>query len=71
MITENGEIPSNVKKAEPFSIIRYFKDVVVPETVVAFAENAFLLLGGGKIISKKGSQAIEYAIENNINYEEI
>ena len=71
LLTEKGEIPKNIVKIWTWSCVRYFKDVVVPETVVAFAENAFLLPGGGKLISKKGSPAIEYAKQNNINYEEI
>lgn len=71
LLTENGEIPKNIVKIWTWACVRYFKDIVVPETVVAFAENSFLVLGGGKIISKKGSPAIEYAKQNNINYEEI
>ena len=71
LLTEKGEIPKNIVKIWTGACVRYFKDVVVPETVVAFAENAFLLLGGGKLISKKGSRAIEYAKKNNINYKEI
>lgn len=71
LLTEKGEIPKNIVKIWTWACVRYFKDVVVPETVVAFAENAFLLLGGNKLISKKRSHAIEYAKKNNINYEEI
>lgn len=71
MITENGEIPSNVIKLAPFSCVRYFKDLIVPETVVGLEENAFLLLGGGKLKVKKGSKAYDYAIKNNLIFEEI
>ena len=71
LLTEKGEIPKNIVKIWTWACVRYFKDVVVPETVVAFAENSFLVLGGGKIISKKGSPAIEYAKKNELNYEEI
>lgn len=71
LLTENGTIPKNIVKIWTWACVRYFKDVVVPDTVVAFAENAFLVLGGGKIISKKDSPAIEYAKKNNLKYQEI
>ena len=71
LLTHNGEIPKNIVKIWTWACVRYFKDVVVPDTVVDFAENAFLMLGGGKLISKKGSQAIEYAKKNNMDYQEI
>ena len=71
LLTENGEIPKNIVKIWTWACVRYFKDVVVPETVVAFAENAFLILGGNKLKVKKDSPAHKYAVENNINYEEI
>ena len=71
LLTHNGEIPKNIVKIWTWACVRHFNDVVVPDTVVDFAENAFLLLGGGKLIAKKGSKAIEYAKKNNINYEEI
>ena len=71
LLTEKGKIPNNIVKIWSWSCIRYFKDIEVPKSVVSFAENAFLLLGGGKLISKKGSPAIEYAKQNNINYKEI
>jgi hypothetical protein len=37
---------------------------------VAFAENAFLILGG-KLKAKKDSPAHKYAVENKLPYEEI
>ena len=45
------------------------KDIVVSDTVVAFAENAFLILGGNKLKVKKDSPAHKYAVENNLKYE--
>ena len=71
MITEKGEITSNVIKLAPFSCVRYFSDLVVPETVVGIEENAVLLLGGGKLKVKKDSKAYDYAVKNNLYYEEI
>ena len=71
LLTSNGEIPKNIVKIWTWACVRYFKDVVVPDTVVEFAENAFLLLGGSKLVSKKDSHAIQYAKQNNINYQEI
>ncbi|MBQ8196895.1 MAG: leucine-rich repeat protein [Clostridia bacterium] len=69
MLTEKGEIPKNIVTIWTWACARYCKDVVVPETVVSFAENAFLLLGGGKLKVKKDSPAHKYAVENELNYE--
>jgi molybdopterin-guanine dinucleotide biosynthesis protein A len=66
---EKGEIPKNIVKIWTWACVRYFKDIVVPDTVVAFAENAFLILGGNKLKVKKDSPAHKYAVENNMNYE--
>ena len=71
LLTQNGVIPSNIVKIWSLACVTFGKDIVVPETVVAFNKDAFLLLGGAKIISKKDSYAIEYAKQNNLNYEEI
>ena len=71
LLTENGKIPKNIVKIWTWACVRYFKDVVVPETVVAFAENAFLILGGNKLKVKKDSPAHKYAVENKLPYEEI
>jgi hypothetical protein len=69
LLTEKGEIPKNIVTIWSWACVRYFKDVVVPDTVVAFAENAFLILGGNKLKVKKDSPAYKHAIENNLNYE--
>lgn len=71
LLTNKGEIPKNIVKIWTWACVRHFKDVVVPNTVVSFAENAFLLLGGGKLKVKKDSKAYDYAIKNNLHYEEI
>ena len=39
--------------------------------ITCFSKNSFMLLGGGKIIAKKGSDVIAHAKENNLNYQEI
>jgi hypothetical protein len=69
LLTEKGEIPKNIVTIWTWACVRYFKDIVVPDTVVDFAENAFLILGGNKLKVKKDSPAHKYAVENNLNYE--
>ena len=71
LVTHQGEIPNNIVKLASLSCVRYFSDLVVPETVVGIEENAVLLLGGGKLKVKKDSKAYDYAIKNNLHYEEI
>lgn len=71
LLTEKGEIPKNIVQIWSYACVRYFKDVVVPDTVVAFAENAFLILGRNKLKVKKDSPAHIYAIKNKLPYEEI
>jgi hypothetical protein len=71
LLTNKGEIPKNIVKIWTWACVRHFKDVVVPNTVVSFAENAFLLLGGTKLKVEKDSSAYDYAIKNNLPYEEI
>lgn len=71
LLTEKGEIPKNIVKIWTWACVRYFKDIVVPDTVVDFAENAFLILGGNKLKVKKDSPAHKYAVENELPYAEI
>ena len=68
LLTEKGEISKDVKSIESCACVRYFKDVIVPKTVIDFGENAIMLFGGGKIISEKDSPVIKYAKKNNLNY---
>ena len=71
MITDSGIIPENIVRIETLSCVRYFKDLLIPKTVVGFGESAILLLGGGKVKVKKDSKAFEYVQKNDIRYEEI
>jgi hypothetical protein len=71
LLTEKGEIPKNIVTIWTWACVRYFNDIVVPDTVVDFAENAFLILGGNKLKVKKDSPAHIYAVENKLPYEEI
>ena len=71
LVTHLGEIPNNIVKLASLSCVRYFNDIVVPETVVGFGDNAFVLFGGSKIISLKDSEAIKFAKANGLKYEEI
>lgn len=70
MITDNGKIPSSVKRAELASIVRYFKDIEIPESIEEIV-GMVIVLGGGKLKVKKDSAAHKYAVENNLPYEEI
>ena len=57
-------IPDGVVRLENESLAHLpwrVETLYIPSSVEEISEGAFLLLGGGKIISKKGSPAIEYA----------
>lgn len=71
LVTDNGAIPSTVKCVEKSSIVRYAKDIEIPESVEEFGDMSIILLGGSKLKIKKDSTIHKYAIEKNIPYEEI